>query len=304
MKRFIIPILDILLAVYLALAVTSFNKPDTTTQRCTKVHIDIADQSTFGFLHKEEIENILKKRNVYPLNKLLIDVQPRELEELLRHSAFVKTAEVYKTKDGHVNVIITQRTPVIRIKNAIGQDYYIDENGGVMPNSKYTSDLIVATGHITQQWARDYLSILANTIMANDLWRNQIEQINILKDCGVEIVPRVGEHIVFLGYLPESKSRAERQQEIPEFVNKQFERLLKFYRYGLSQAGWNRYEYIDLQYSNQVICRKTGAEMARLAAEKEAKCQQELKEAALKAQQQQEHALQTAHDGQAATPAQ
>ena len=31
-------------------------------------------------------------------------------------------------------------------------------------------------------------------------------------------------------------------------------RLDKFYRYGLSKAGWNRYDYINLEFDNQIIC--------------------------------------------------
>jgi cell division protein ftsQ len=33
-------------------------------------------------------------------------------------------------------------------------------------------------------------------------------------------------------------------------------RLEKFYRYGLSQAGWNKYSYIDIEFDNQIICKK------------------------------------------------
>ena len=34
------------------------------------------------------------------------------------------------------------------------------------------------------------------------------------------------------------------------------DRLQKFYRYGLSQAGWNRYSYINVEFDNQIICKK------------------------------------------------
>ena len=34
------------------------------------------------------------------------------------------------------------------------------------------------------------------------------------------------------------------------------ERLEKFYKYGLSQAGWNRYSYINLEFDNQIICKR------------------------------------------------
>jgi cell division protein FtsQ len=70
-------------------------------------------------------------------------------------------------------------------------------------------------------------------------------------------VPRVGDHIIYIGQLPESKYIATRQQLINDFVNKKMDRLRKFYKYGLSQAGWNKYSYINIEFDNQIICKKT-----------------------------------------------
>ena len=72
----------------------------------------------------------------------------------------------------------------------------------------------------------------------------------------MELVPRVGDNIVFIGYLPESRTTDERRQLVTQYVSKKMERLEKFYRYGLSQAGWNKYAYISLEFDNQIICKK------------------------------------------------
>lgn len=73
-----------------------------------------------------------------------------------------------------------------------------------MPNTKYTSDMIIATGYISKWYAQKYISLLSKALMTNELWRNQIEQINVLPDKGIELVPRVGNHIIYVGYLPET----------------------------------------------------------------------------------------------------
>lgn len=91
--------------------------------------------------------------------------------------------------------------------------------------------------------------------MANELWRNQIEQINVLPNRGIELVPRVGDHIIYLGNLPETSAVEKRELKIQEFVNKKMTRLENFYKYGLSQAGWNKYSYINLEFDNQIICK-------------------------------------------------
>lgn len=256
LKKILSVTLCVVLAVYAMLAMTSFNNPKETYPLCVKVIINVEDESTNGFLSAEEIKRILERNRLYPFKKRMADINPRDIEDKLKDSPFVKTAQCYKTKDGCVFVSITQRLPIIRVKNSRGADYYLDDHGGIMPNSKYTSDLIIATGNISEWYAQRYLSLLAIEIMKDEFWRNQIVQINILPDLGVELVPRVGDHVVYLGNLPQTKYINKRKELIAAFVDQKLDRLEKFYKYGLSQAGWNKYSCIDLEFDNQIICKK------------------------------------------------
>ncbi len=255
-KRTLAVLLVLMLSTYLVLAVTSFNHPKETHPVCVKVAINIEDESVNGFLSAGEIKQILEKNRLYPFKKRMDSINPRDIEDLLKISPFVNTAQCYKTTDGCVYISITQRVPIIRIKNDRGGDYYLDDQGGIMPNSKYTSDLIIATGHISDWYARNYLSHLAIEVMSDDFWKNQIVQINVLPDLGVELVPRVGEHVVYLGALPQTKYKSKRKALVSDFMRKKLDRLWKFYKYGLSQAGWNKYSYIDIEFDNQIICKK------------------------------------------------
>ncbi len=255
-KKVIIILLDAILAVYLVVAFTSFNKPDETARVCTEVNINIQDETSNGFLDANEVRNRLRQSHLYPLAKPMSSINTRNIEDMLKATAFVKTAECYKTESGHVYVTLTQRMPIVRIKAIDGDDYYVDDNNQVMPNTKYTSDMIIATGYISKWYAENYISTFCQYLMANDLWKNLVEQINILPDKGLEIIPRVGNHIVFLGYLPITKYKTERNKEIEDFIDKKMTRLVKFYKYGLSQAGWNKYSYISLEFDNQIICKR------------------------------------------------
>lgn len=252
-------VLDSILAVYLLLAITAFNKPEDKGQLCEEVVINISDESTNGFLTSDEIKRILVDKKLYPKNQPLKFINPRSIEEILKVTPFVNTAQCYKTEGGKVFIEITQRTPIIRIKSINGDDYYIDDKGGIMPNSKYTSDLIIATGYITKPFARTYITLLIDHIMKSDFWRNQIEQINVLQDQSIEIVPRVGDHIVLIGKLPNHRNIDRRSKEVEEFITRKLERLEKFYKYGLSQVGWNRYKYINIEFDNQIICKRNSA---------------------------------------------
>lgn len=247
-------VIDLVIVVYLVFAMTSWNKPDETPRQCSKVEINIEDENENGFLKTAEVKSLLEKKNLYPLNKRLDDINTREIENILLKTAFVNTAQCYVTTEGYVKLSLTQRTPIVRVKAESGEDYYIDDNGGVMPNSQYTSDMIIVTGILSKQYACKYISILASTIMADDLWRNQIEQINVLKDKTIEIVPRVGDHVINIGMLPNSRFPDKRKEKVTEFVQKQLRRIELFYKYGLSEAGWNKYSYISVEFANQVIC--------------------------------------------------
>ena len=259
-KTIIFYVLDVILAFYLVMAITSWNTPDKKHRICTKVNINISDSNNSGFLSAEEIKAILEKDKLYPLNRQLSSIEPRKIEEALKVGPFVDTAQCYITENGHINVRISQRMPIIRIKNNKGEDYYLDDNGGILPNSKYTSDLIIATGDISKWFAHFAITPMAKAINKSEFWLNQIEQINVRPDRGIELVPRVGNHIIFIGYLPIRRNKAANDKGIDEFVTKKLERTEKFYRYGLSQAGWNKYSYIDVEFDNQIICKRRAAQ--------------------------------------------
>jgi cell division protein FtsQ len=67
-------------------------------------------------------------------------------------------------------------------------------------------------------------------------------QINVVKNSEVELVPRVGNHIVLLGGVDRYEQKLEK--------------LNKFYTEGLGYDSWNKYKVINLKYENQVVCSK------------------------------------------------
>ena len=58
----------------------------------------------------------------------------------------------------------------------------------------------------------------------------------------VELTPRSGRFAVLFGRL--------------EDVERKFDKLLRFYRSGLSSIGWSEYRTIDIRYNDQVVCKK------------------------------------------------
>lgn len=235
-------VVDCLLAVYLILAITAFNHPDVASDVCTEVNIHIDEGEVKGFLNAAEVKLLLQKARLYPLGDNISDVNVRKIEETLAQNPFIESVQSYKTQTGHVHINISQRLPVMRVKAANGDDYYVDSEGNIMPTTRFVSNLVVATGDIKPKYAQRVLTGIGRYLIDNPLWGNQIEQINVLTDGSVEMVPRVGNHIIYLGY--------------PNHLQQKLSRLEKFYKYGLSKAGWNKYSYINMEFSNQIICKK------------------------------------------------
>lgn len=239
-KKVLVIITDIAIAIYLVLAISVFNKPTAKATVCSEVKIAISENIMKGFLSANDVKQILENEKIYPLERDMQLVDTREIERILGSNPFVDQAQCYKTEGGHVCIDLTQRTPIIRVKAVNGDDYYVDNHGSIMPNTKYVSNLIIATGCISKDYAKRTLTRIANHIVHDEFWQNQIVQLNVLSDGSIEIVPRVGDHIIYLGH--------------PTFVAKKLERVQKFYKYGLSQAGWNKYDYINVEFNNQIIC--------------------------------------------------
>ena len=239
-KKALLVVADLGLMAYLAVAMGHLNTPDQTDITCKEVGITISDQSKCGFLSAKEVKNILTRNKVYPKGQTLNDINPRDIENVLKKSSLIYDVECHKTPHGFVGINVMQRLPVIRVKSDSGRDNYLDASGN----------------EISKTFARDYLSIVGQYMINHEFWNNQIEQINVLNDKSIEIVPRIGDHVVCLGQLPESADSVKRVKNVNEFLDRKLSRLDKFYRYGLNLSGWNKYDYINLEFDNQIICRK------------------------------------------------
>jgi len=246
-KQILIVVCNILVGIYLVLAVTAFNNPDETMAKlCTEVQIDIEKESMEGFMNPEEVKKLLTQHKLYPLSQPMDAISTRKMEETLQRSPFIDEAECYKTLNGHVCIHIKQRIPVIRVMAINGDNYYLDNYGNILPEASYTTNILIASGYITKKYAKRILSKICNHIVGDSFWRNQAVQLNVLQNGTIELIPRVGDHIVYLGS--------------PSNIDSKLERIRKFYIYGLNKAGWNKYNYISVEFGNQIICKKVKSE--------------------------------------------
>lgn len=241
-KKILFIALDVVLGIYVVLAMTAFNNPDEKLNVCSDVKVNIQEESTEGFLTEADVLNMLQQARISLLAKPMQQINTRQVEETLEGNDLIDNVECFKSVNGVVCINIVQRVPVVRVMAQNGDDYYVDNHNDVMQHNNYTCNLLVATGNISKPFASKVLAPVVRQIMSDSFWRNQVVQLNVLDDHSIELIPRVGSHVIYLG----------QGRDIARKLN----RLQKFYTYGLSQTGWNRYSRISVEFDNQIICKR------------------------------------------------
>ncbi|MFM6954772.1 MAG: cell division protein FtsQ/DivIB [Sphingobacteriaceae bacterium] len=208
-----------------------------------------------SFVSRKEVERILWSVNGDIRGKALSTINSQALEDALKANPFIKRAKVYADMTGVVWVRIEQREPLLRIFNLKNQDYYVDENGYKIPVSpNFTAQVVVATGNIAEDLegrvatlktpvAKELFKV-AQYLSKDTLWSKQIEQLYVNANEDIQLVPRVGDQQIIIGTADSLETK----------LNK----LLVFYKQAMPKVGWNTYKTINLKYSKQIICTKSG----------------------------------------------
>lgn len=240
MKRFLLVFAILLLMGYLAFTAFYF-KDNVQDKVCENFVVLVKDSLDKKFIQTKDIENLLRKEKLHPINKPLSTINTLEIEEAILGNKLVKSVEVYSTLNGSIVASIRQRNPVLRIISNAEGSYYIDSERERMPISQhYTVYLPVATGNITEEFAKNELYDFAMFVSQSSIWDAWIEQIVVGQNQKVQIVPRAGDFKVSLGTLDDYE---EKLSKLMLFIDK-----------GLSTVGWNRYSEISLEYNNQIVC--------------------------------------------------
>ncbi|MCH5174976.1 MAG: cell division protein FtsQ [Prevotellaceae bacterium] len=244
-KVTLLSLLSVGLIVYIMYAMLFLSAPDENA-RCVDVELIVKQDSETPFLIASDVENLLKDAHVYPKGMLMKDVNTKRIEEAVQKNEYVSKVECYKSADNKLCVKVELRTPIMYVVPD-GQDgYFIDAQGKIIPNKNYVENLITASGTIDEKYASTKLAEFGQFLCNNEFWDNQIEQIYVQKnrkgESVIELVPRVGDHIVSLGTIDD--------------YERKLRKLKTFYEKAMTTVGWNKYAKVSLEYGNQIICKK------------------------------------------------
>jgi cell division protein FtsQ len=218
---------------------------------CSNVEIEITGATEHVFVDEKDIKEILKGRGSFT-GVSMARVDLRDIEEELEKDPWIKNAELFFDNKRVLQVRITEREPVARIFTTLGNSFYLDSSGKVLPLSEKLSARVPVFTNFPfgkklsgpdSALLKDVLS-LSNYIYADSFWNAQIAQIDITGD-QFEMVPVIGDHIIRFGNVSD--------------MDKKFKKLFSFYKNVSTSVGFDKYEIINVEYDGQVVATRRGA---------------------------------------------
>lgn len=232
----------LLLAGYLVYSVIAMTDRHEDTRVCRGVDLHITDSLHFDLIDENMILTLLQEHSIDPVGLPLDGIDLEKVEATLLLHPLVGKVQCYKTGGDMLRINISSKVPLVRVMNNRGQDFYVDSKGEILSQHSLAVQLPVATGYIDRRFASEELLRVVRAIDRSEFWKAQVEQINVTKDGQIELVPRVGEHLLILGAADDVESKLDR--------------LMNFYEKGLDNIGWNKYRSISVAYAGQVVCKK------------------------------------------------
>jgi cell division protein FtsQ len=206
------------------------------------------------FVDETILRNKLEEAGMREIKgKKIGEVNLLQLEAALEQIEYVADAKAYFTMQKELVVEVAQRVPVLRVFNRLGQSFYVDQKGKLMATSPHFSAYcLTATGDIGTLYRKNstdsgLVSQLA--LMAYDLGK-QATTSGLFTQVSVE-----GDAIWLISRIEGFPCRVDLQEPILPQVYK----WMSFVSGADSTGGWrNKYEAVDLRFSNQVIALQRG----------------------------------------------
>lgn len=242
MKKFLVILVSLVILGYLIFSAIYFGD-SSGSEVCNQFEVIVKDSAQTKFIGQAEIEELLKRKKLYPVGKTMNEINTLEILDTILTNKLVKSATVYTAQGGRVVANIYQREPVLRVISDAKGSYYIDSNRERMPISpNFTVYVPLATGAIDEDFAKNELFDFVKFLNNNPEWNAWVDQIVVKSNKDVDLIPRAGDFRIAFGKL----------ENYPE----KFAKFALFIEKGLNVVGWNRYSEISLKYDNQVVCTK------------------------------------------------
>lgn len=231
---------------------------------CPKFEIKVIYNEAPVLITQGNIRQEITRNKIKVRGKELGNIEVEKIQELLNQNPFIKTASITTGVNGVVKASVIQRNPLVRVVDMKGTQFYLDEEGYLMPLSpEYPARVIIAGGKIKPigkiekyksnnpdqlQYKKlpsdlQKIYVTAMEIRKEEFSNSLIEQLFLNENGEIEMIPKIGQQSIILGDTSQIKEKLRN--------------LKVFYTDGIKATGWDSYKTINLKYRNQVVCTKT-----------------------------------------------
>lgn len=217
--------------------------------RCKGLAITVTDSAMNKFITPREIRQYLDEELEGGYIGVQMDsIDLTRIEEILDSKSAIFKSEAFTTKDSILNIVVTQKKPVVRFQKG-SQGFYAVADGSLFPlQDTYASHVMVVDGNIPinlehgdSMWTENIIT-LVKYIENSRTWQGKIVQITVRKDGNLILIPREGQERFLFGQ--------------PYELEEKFEKMGFYYKGIRKEKGEDAYRTIDLRFKGQIVCRK------------------------------------------------
>lgn len=224
---------------------------------CNDFDFEIVSKNSEPFITKDLIQKILSDNGIVEGGQTIGDLNLADIKGYLEGFPSIKYAEPTISFFGKLKVKVYEKNVAFQVFPYGGDSFFVCEDNSLIPVSGSGCNRVpIVSGYINVNYS-DQLGVIGQdsllvdlepvskilrTINTSPVLKAQIEQIFVKKNDEIQLIPKIGNHIIELG--------------LPLNFKHKLENLQVFYSKGINQVGWNRYKAISLKFDNQVVCTK------------------------------------------------
>ncbi len=224
-----------------------------TALECRGVEVTVRDSSVNRFVSGDDVKRILSA-GYGSLEGVFADsLDLKAMECLVESKSVIRNCEAYVTKDGILNLEITQRTPSVRFQGQ-SNGWYADADGFVFPLQRNHTPMVPVIdgdfpvkvergfkGQVENPEQREWLMKVVGMVgyMDGDGWENRISQIHVSENGEILLIPTEGGERFIFGQ--------------PVKIREKFRKMEEYYR--MIRPLKKGYAEIDLRFDGQIVCR-------------------------------------------------
>ena len=245
MKRLIQNSILLVLAIALVCGIL-WARNKSRGEVCTGVEVQVVNADSTSFVTPQGVLNDLKGQGIKVVGKRMGDIDASDIEEALRLSPYLESADIVKCLGGKLLIRVNQLVPVFRVFDG-ESSYYVNRAGKHMSASNYYhSDVPVVQGHFTRKYPTTRLLPLIEYV-ENDSLLHSLVTMYIVRDTNnIILVPSISGHVINIGNTSGLENK--------------FAKLKLFYNKVMPKRGWNTFDTISVKWNHQVVAtRRTKA---------------------------------------------